>query len=183
MNILGTAGSWWSAIGLIVDIAGFGVLTWDLLPEYRLNRRRRALEAVEKRVERINVAIADQKSAMFEAWSSQQAPPVRGALKAQARKVDAYRNTIDTEVGPQWHDSWESVALQVRRIGALKAPVAERQGEQRHDVYSWDLIRKAQASLEKDASKLIGRRRPPPMLGIWLIVAGFILQLIGTALT
>lgn len=43
MSFLCMGNAWWSVAGLVLDVTGFTVLAWDLRPEYRLNRARRAL--------------------------------------------------------------------------------------------------------------------------------------------
>lgn len=43
MSILWMGSGWWSVAGLCLDISGFALLAWDLLPEYVLNVRERRL--------------------------------------------------------------------------------------------------------------------------------------------
>lgn len=42
-DIFGIASGWWSIAGLLADIVGVGLLSIDLIPEYRLHKARREI--------------------------------------------------------------------------------------------------------------------------------------------
>lgn len=172
-RMFGLGSGWVSLAGLLLDAAGFSMLAWDLLPEYRANRLARDLDQsaqyAEDAADGVHRPAADDVDPVT----------ITDDLLAQARNES--RKLLD-------HLHWLNVGMAVAlledvatavgvrdhpKVGpALKRGVFSRQ----EHLSAMTVVRRA---LKSKMAKLAQRRRPPLRLAIGMVIVGFLMQAYG----
>jgi hypothetical protein len=140
---------WFSVAGLVADIVGFSILAYDLLPEYRVYRWRA-----------LNKILHEPSGRRIAAIRGIQKEPLHelAALEIQMQHISPL-NSLRRSVGLPSIDFRRTITEPTECLAASEREVVE--------------------AIDVASERLSNRLRPPLRLGILLVVAGFILQLLG----
>jgi hypothetical protein len=165
MNLFSVAAGWWSVAGLAADMAGVAILTYDLLPDYRLYKARRAISEGQADLSELEAA---------KLWLA----------KVEAEEFPEAERFI--------HDArLEHARFKIRLaklgVGIAIAGVKARLGEpyeltlggegfEERSAQALEALKNREAA-ERNAG---AKKRPPLLLGVFLILCGFALQMVGS---
>ena len=160
MDILGISANWLSVAGLFADMAGVGILAWDLFPEYRLFKARRFLaSARENAKEYVALCNVPSERSPDEPFAAERAEHHRFRLRNSLlmARADILMATSYLRLEPEksaWRAENPSEQL-FKRISALEMEEGQR--------------RLAASDV-----------RAPIGFGVFLILVGFALQIVGS---
>ncbi|MER9070067.1 hypothetical protein NKH84_26455 [Mesorhizobium sp. M0902] len=167
MTLFGFASGWWSVVGQISDLGGVAILTFDLWPEYRLHKARRAIDSAKRRnleLKVLNLQLAEKDN--------------RPTLDKHDELESARRDVLSFQIDSS---RMQASADTMIAAGYLKTTMPEVYSDEFRDPTAWfDKAVDALEKLEETKRHEVRRARPPIGWGIFLIGLGFVLQIIGS---
>jgi hypothetical protein len=164
-TVLGWVQGWWSVTGLAIEIAGFSALSLDVAREYGRHRT----------VERYRAGAAAAQRLVDAGSSSDDAEP---PVTAESSSADAER-----VFAKDLRDLQERNEAMIDRGSAMLAWYHSLSKSERknYDPYSHNFFEIA-ASLPIQADRIAARpyRRAPIRFGIFLVLVGATLQMVGS---
>lgn len=168
---------WLAFVGLSFDAVGFGVLAYDLLPEYQLQSRLKKLKVTRNHLDDVpNGTLGKPPFHTGDVpWSIVPGP-------ARDKLIDQHSERLKTE-GTRL--LWYGCANTLNKISqeAYKRSETTVIFDTNAEFDSEEVNEKiCQIELElgSQLERISFRTRPPVVVGIYLIVVGFILQMIAT---
>jgi hypothetical protein len=166
-TVLGWVQGWWSVTGLAIEIAGFATLSLDVAREYgrhrKVERYRAGAAAAQREV--------DAKSQPGDLTKTSEEHSARGSRAEIAAEIRGIR---------------EGIKLQERMIDRADAMMAwvhslPKKERKNYDPYSHNFSEIA-AALPIKADRIAAQpyRRAPIRFGIFLVLIGALLQMIGS---
>lgn len=140
---------WLTVAGLVADIVGFGMLAWDLLPEFRIYRLRNENKSLHEPTQSLISSLVHYRRKPEDAIA---------ALAVDMAHLMPI-NVLRRNMGLQYTDYKKTTGQPASFLAESEREVAE--------------------AIDREADKLSNRWRPLIRIGILLVMLGFGLQLVG----